>query len=121
MSSRCRSRCRGVLPGSFGGRVAECPGGGVEREFRGPAWLLSHRIGQCIAVGVGGVDRSADRAGARVRVADIGLAHDLHCWEMSFNWVPTGIYRGFKFELRIKAPQLQDIKVTKQTNYRGVF
>ena len=51
----------------------------------------------------------------------VTIYRDLHCWEMSFNWVPTGIYRGFKFELRIKAPQLQDIKVTKQTNYRGVF
>ncbi|MCC6865659.1 MAG: LPS-assembly protein LptD [Ignavibacteria bacterium] len=51
----------------------------------------------------------------------ITIYRDLHCWEMSFNWVPTGIYRGYKFELRIKAPQLQDVKVTKQTNYRGVF
>lgn len=51
----------------------------------------------------------------------VTIYRDLHCWEMSFNWVPTGLYRGFKFELRIKAPQLQDIKVTKQTNYRGVF
>ncbi len=51
----------------------------------------------------------------------ITIYRDLHCWEMSFNWVPTGIYRGFKFELRIKAPQLQDVKITKQTNYRGVF
>lgn len=51
----------------------------------------------------------------------ITIYRDLHCWEMSFNWVPTGIYRGYKFELKIKAPQLQDIKVTRQTNYRGVF
>jgi lipopolysaccharide assembly outer membrane protein LptD (OstA) len=51
----------------------------------------------------------------------ITIYRDLHCWEMSFNWVPTGVYRGFKFELRIKAPELQDIKITKQTNYRGVF
>jgi hypothetical protein len=51
----------------------------------------------------------------------ITIYRDLHCWEMNFNWVPTGIYRGFRFEIRIKASQLQDIKVTKQTNYRGVF
>ncbi len=51
----------------------------------------------------------------------ITIYRDLHCWEMNFNWVPTGIYRGFRVEVRIKAPQLQDIKVTKQTNYRGVF
>jgi lipopolysaccharide assembly outer membrane protein LptD (OstA) len=51
----------------------------------------------------------------------ITIYRDLHCWEMNFNWIPTGTYRGFRFELRIKAPQLQDIKVTKQTNYRGVY
>jgi len=51
----------------------------------------------------------------------VTIYRDLHCWEMSFNWVPTGSYRGFKFELKIKASQLQDVKVTKQTNYRGVY
>lgn len=51
----------------------------------------------------------------------ITIYRDLHCWEMNFNWYPTGAYRGFRFELRIKAPQLQDVKVTKQSNYRGVY
>ena len=51
----------------------------------------------------------------------ITIYRDLHCWEMSLNWIPTGLYRGFKFELRIKAPQLQDVKVTKESNYRGVY
>ena len=51
----------------------------------------------------------------------ITVYRDLHCWEMSLNWIPTGLYRGYKFELRIKAPQLQDVKVTKESNYRGVY
>ncbi len=51
----------------------------------------------------------------------VTIYRDLHCWEMNFNWIPTGSFRGFRFELRIKAPQLQDVKVTKQTNYRGVY
>jgi hypothetical protein len=46
---------------------------------------------------------------------------DLNSWEMNFNWYPTGQYRGFALEVRIKAPQLRDIKVSKQTNRRGVF
>lgn len=46
---------------------------------------------------------------------------DLKSWEMNFNWYPTGYYRGFRFEVRIKAPQLNDIKYTKQSNYRGVY
>lgn len=51
----------------------------------------------------------------------VTIYRDLHCWEFSFNWVPFGIYRSYKFELRIKASQLQDIKINKQTNYRGVY
>jgi lipopolysaccharide assembly outer membrane protein LptD (OstA) len=51
----------------------------------------------------------------------VTIYRDLHCWEMNFNWIPLGTYRGFKLELRIKAPQLQDVKITKETNYRGVY
>ena len=51
----------------------------------------------------------------------VTIYRDLHCWELSFNWIPTGIYRGYKVGLRVKAPQLQDIKIDKQSNYRGVF
>ncbi len=51
----------------------------------------------------------------------VTVYRDLHCWEMSLNWIPTGLYRGYKFELKIKAPQLQDVKITRQSNYRGVF
>ncbi|MCB0722558.1 MAG: LPS-assembly protein LptD [Ignavibacteriae bacterium] len=46
---------------------------------------------------------------------------DLNSWEMLFNWYPIGAYRGFKFEVRIKAPDLHDIKIDKQTNDRGAF
>jgi len=51
----------------------------------------------------------------------ITVYRDLHCWEMNFSWVPTGYYRNFKLEIRLKAPQLQDIKVTKQGSARGVY
>ena len=46
---------------------------------------------------------------------------DLHCWEMNFSWFPIGFYRGYRLELRIKAPQLQDLKVTKQGSARGTY
>jgi hypothetical protein len=44
---------------------------------------------------------------------NITISRDLHCWIMNFSWVPTGNYRHYQFEIRIKAPQLQDIKLTK--------
>lgn len=46
---------------------------------------------------------------------------DLNSWEMMFNWYPAGLYRGFRLEIRIKAPDLRDIKITKETNTRGAF
>ncbi len=51
----------------------------------------------------------------------VTVYRDIHCWEMNFNWVPIGTFRGFRFEIRIKAPQLHDVKVTKQSNFRGVY
>ena len=51
----------------------------------------------------------------------ITIYRDLHCWEMNFSWVPTGQYRYYRFEIRLKAPQLQDVKVTKQSSSRGII
>ena len=51
----------------------------------------------------------------------VTVYRDLHCWEMNFSWFPIGNYRGYRLELRIKAPQLQDLKVTKQGSARGVY
>ncbi len=50
----------------------------------------------------------------------VGVTRDLHCWTMDFTWRPTGIARGFLLEIRIKAPQLQDLKITKQESNRGI-
>ncbi len=48
----------------------------------------------------------------------VRIYKDLHCWEASINWNPIGAYRGYRFEIRIKAPQLQDLKVERS---RGQF
>ncbi len=51
----------------------------------------------------------------------VTVYRDLHCWEMNFSWVPTGPYSNYRLEIRLKAPQLQDIKVTKQSSVRGIY
>jgi hypothetical protein len=40
---------------------------------------------------------------------------------MYFNWVPSGQYSNFRLEIRLKAPQLRDVKVTKQSSARGIY
>jgi lipopolysaccharide assembly outer membrane protein LptD (OstA) len=47
----------------------------------------------------------------------VKISKDLHCWLMNFTWNPVGTYQGFRFEIRVKAPQLQDLKLTKQDQF----
>ncbi len=53
-------------------------------------------------------------------IPSVSVTRDLHCWQMNFSWFPMGPLEGYRFELKVKAPQLQDIKITKQSNNRGV-
>lgn len=53
-----------------------------------------------------------------VTAPQITVFRDLDCWEMNFTWNPIGTYRGFRFEIRMKAPELRDIKITKS---RDIF
>ncbi len=51
----------------------------------------------------------------------LGLNRDLHCWEMSFNWVPMGPQKMYSFHIGIKAGMLRDIKYDKSSNsYDGL-
>ncbi|MBS4036369.1 MAG: LPS-assembly protein LptD [Ignavibacterium sp.] len=47
----------------------------------------------------------------------IRISRDLHCWIMNFTWNPIGFVRGYYLEIRVKAPQLQDLKVTKRDQF----
>ena len=67
------------------------------------------------------VSTSYDLIRGQIAAPYITAYRDLNSWEMNFNWYPSGVYSGFSLEIRIKAPELRDIKVTKQTNPRGVF
>jgi len=62
---------------------------------------------------------SYDFVTRQVAAPRITIDRDLHCWTMNFSWVPTGALAGYRFELKVKAPQLQDIKLTKQSLNSG--
>lgn len=64
---------------------------------------------------------SYDLVNKQISAPYFSLYRDLKSWELLFDWYPAGLYRGFKLIIRIKAPQLQDIKLEKQTNTRGVY
>ena len=39
----------------------------------------------------------------------IDVYRDMHCWEMSFNWIPTGYRKGWKFTVNVKSSTLRDV------------
>ena len=47
----------------------------------------------------------------------VSISKDLHCWLMNFTWNPLGTFTGYRFEIRVKAPQLQDLKITKTDQF----
>ncbi|MDI6778981.1 MAG: putative LPS assembly protein LptD [Bacteroidota bacterium] len=49
-----------------------------------------------------------------ISAPSVQIDRDLHCWVMNFTWVPIGTYKHFRLEIRVKASQLQDVKITKQ-------
>tara|TARA_B100000214_G_scaffold338785_1_gene284147 strand:- start:976 stop:2943 length:1968 start_codon:yes stop_codon:yes gene_type:complete len=42
------------------------------------------------------------------------IYRDLHCWELSLNWTPSGLGQGINFKLNVKSPTLRDLKIEKR-------
>lgn len=50
----------------------------------------------------------------------VNIYRDLHCWEMRFSWIPIGPRKSWNFTLSVKAPVLQDLKLTKKKDFRDI-
>jgi hypothetical protein len=47
----------------------------------------------------------------------LNVYKDLHCWEMSFGWIPFGQFQSFTFDLKVKAAILQDLKLSRRRTW----
>jgi len=52
---------------------------------------------------------------------NFSIYRDLHCWDMSFSWVPFGRYQSYSVDIKVKASVLQDLKLSKRKNYYTRF
>jgi len=57
----------------------------------------------------------------KITLTQFNIYRDLHCWDMSFGWIPFGNYRSYTFTLRVKASVLQDLKLSKRNDYYNSF
>lgn len=49
------------------------------------------------------------------------LSRDLHCWAMSFNFVPFGFRKSYSFTISAKSSMLSDLKLQKQQSHYDNF
>lgn len=47
----------------------------------------------------------------------ISLSRDLHCFQMSFSWVPIGFRKSWSFSIRAKSNLLRDLKFDKRSGF----
>ncbi|HDL19212.1 MAG TPA: LPS-assembly protein LptD [Bacteroidetes bacterium] len=52
---------------------------------------------------------------------DFRIYRDLHCWEASFTWTPTGPYKRYYLRINIKSSMLKDIKLEKRGGRGSIF
>ncbi len=52
----------------------------------------------------------------------ISITRDLHCWQMSFSWIPFGRAKQWNFNIGVKAASLADLKYDKsQSMYDNMY
>jgi hypothetical protein len=57
----------------------------------------------------------------KITYTTIGITRDLHCWDMSINWVPIGTTQGWNFMIKVKAPVLGDMKYERRKDYHDSY
>jgi hypothetical protein len=45
------------------------------------------------------------------------IYRDLHCWDLSIQWLPFGYYKSYNVTLRVKSAVLQALKLSKRSDY----
>lgn len=70
-----------------------------------PKWKLEFRSGY-------------DFENKKISYTEFRINRDLHCWAMSFQWIPIGQRKSWSFSLNVKASVLQDLKLDKKKDFR---
>jgi hypothetical protein len=50
-------------------------------------------------------------------VPQFSIYRDLHCWDLNVQWSPFGYYKSYNVTLKVKATILQDLKLSKRSDY----
>ena len=63
-----------------------------------------------------GYTSGLDLRNFKFQYPQFNIYRDLHCWDLSFQWMPVGLAKSYFVNLRVKASILQDLKLSKRSN-----
>jgi hypothetical protein len=58
-----------------------------------------------------------DIANKKLSATRISITRNLHCWSMTFDWIPVGMRQSYFFEIRVDSSILKDLKLTKRNTW----
>ncbi|MFB9865094.1 putative LPS assembly protein LptD [Rufibacter immobilis] len=50
---------------------------------------------------------------------NIGITRDLHCWQMSIDWVPFGVLQRYSININAKSALLRDLRIRRSESATG--
>jgi len=53
----------------------------------------------------------------KLQTFTMGISRDMHCWQMSINVTPIGLYRFFNFTINPKSGLLQDLRINRSRSF----
>ncbi|MEO9021416.1 MAG: putative LPS assembly protein LptD [Ginsengibacter sp.] len=56
----------------------------------------------------------------QINPLSLSISRDLHCWQMSINVTPLGLYRYFSINISPKSPLLRDLKINRTRSFQNV-
>ncbi len=62
-----------------------------------------------------------DFTAKKLTYTNVNISRDLHCWQMSFNFIPFGTYKSYHFRINIKSSMFQGLEYKKQESFRDNF
>ncbi|MDE7130116.1 MAG: LPS-assembly protein LptD, partial [Alistipes sp.] len=54
-----------------------------------------------------------DFSTGKMSMTSVSMVRDLHCWQMSFTWIPFGNHKSWSFNIGVKSASLADLKYDK--------
>ena len=67
-----------------------------------------------------GFSSGYDFINKEIAFTSLDIYRDLHCWELSANWIPFGFRKSYNINIRVKASVLQDLKLTRRRSWQDL-